>query len=198
MIRINNLTLELNGKKIIDNMSFSIKKGEKVCIWGPSGSGKTSLLRILMGQLEIKSGEILIDNSPLTASTLQAIRGKIAWVPQNINLPVNTGNELADLLGSSGDFRNKVKEFVEQLGMSEDLLSKNFNEISGGQKQRIILANCLALERPLLLMDEPTSALDNHAIDLLISTIFSNKKQTLISATHNEKWKQQCDRLINL
>ncbi|MTI32828.1 ATP-binding cassette domain-containing protein [Cytophagales bacterium RKSG123] len=198
MIEFKEVSLSREGKTIINKYSFSIKKGEKVCLWGPSGSGKTTILRILMGMLEPDSGTVKYENLLLSPENMPLIRKKIAWVPQNINLPVNSGLELAKMLQKDTYFKQNIEPFLEKTGMSTDMLTKDFSEISGGQKQRLVLATCLALKRPILFLDEPTSALDNLSIKQLMDAIFSMKDLTVISATHNEQWMKQCDKVINL
>ena len=78
------------------------------------------------------------------------------------------------------------------------MIDKNFTEMSVGQKQRVVIAACLTLDGDILLMDEPTSALDNHSIEKLISTINSLENKTILSVSHNSKWIDNSDLIIEL
>ena len=170
MININQITLSFQDKTILDNFSAQIRRGEHVCFSGPSGRGKSSLLKIIQAYLIPAKGEISIDGLTLNRLQVKNIRNKMAYVPQNIHLPVKNGTELLEMLAKS-QLSEKAEIFCEKLGLPREMLSRSFDEMSGGQKQRIVIAVCLSLEREILLLDEPTASLDDEAIDALIECI---------------------------
>ena len=198
MIQIKNISLSYDKELVLDNISYQISKGQNVCFWGPSGSGKSSLLKLLMGFEIPDSGVIIIDDIRVNEENINEIRKKIAWIPQNINLPVNNSKELIKLLYLDKKQQQNFYKYSKKLKLDESLLNKDFQEISGGQKQRIVIAAVLSLDKPVLLMDEPTSALDAGSVDSLINLILKNDNLTVISASHDKKWAEANDLILQL
>jgi polar amino acid transport system ATP-binding protein/putative ABC transport system ATP-binding protein len=197
MIHCKNIDLTFSGKKIFDNLNLYIEQGKNVCLSGPSGRGKSTLLKMIQGYITPDKGNILINNTILSTITVKDLRGSITWIPQNINLPVKTGWELMNLMHIQSNIES-VNGFIEKLGLEEDIISKDFDKISGGQKQRIIIAICLSLNKQIILMDEPTASLDDVSIKLIIETVQSLNKKTIVSASHNRLWVNSTDKKINL
>jgi polar amino acid transport system ATP-binding protein/putative ABC transport system ATP-binding protein len=197
MIKGNNISLRFKDNLILSNFNFEVISGEKVCLSGISGRGKTTLLKLIQGYVLPDVGEVYIDGILLNEKTVNQLRSKIIWIPQNINLPVNKGLQLMELLDIS-DRRNEVVSFLIQLGLSEEILQQDFQKVSGGQKQRIIISICLSLDKEIILMDEPTSSLDEGAIKQLVATIKSLKGKTILSASHNSTWIKHSDKVIQL
>ena len=197
MININQITLSFQDKTILDNFSAQIRRGEHVCFSGPSGRGKSSLLKIIQAYLIPAKGEISIDGLTLNRLQVKNIRNKMAYVPQNIHLPVKNGTELLEMLAKS-QLSEKAEVFCEKLGLPREMLTRSFDEMSGGQKQRIVIAVCLSLEREILLLDEPTASLDDEAIDALIECIKGLENTTVVSASHNSKWLNAAGRVISI
>ncbi len=198
MIQIKNISLSYGDEKVLDKINFEINKGQNVCFWGPSGSGKSSLLKLLMGFEIPQSGKVIIGGMELTRENIEPVREKIAWIPQNINLPVNNSKELLNLLYLDKKQQQKFENYIRKLNLDDNLTNKDFREISGGQKQRIVIAAVLALDKPIILMDEPTSALDSDSVDKLINLILKNNKLTVISASHDKKWADANDLILQL
>ncbi|PKQ63954.1 hypothetical protein BZG02_08045 [Labilibaculum filiforme] len=198
MIKCENINLSFPKQIVCENFSFEVATGESVCISGPSGKGKSSLLKVLMGFMIPQSGKIQVDGLDLNSDTIATIRNKMIWLPQNSNLPVDSADELVVLLQMKEEQIRKFNQFLEQLGVKEYGGDRSFNEISGGQKQRIVLAACLSLDKPIILLDEPVSALDDYSIDLLFATLGSLPNKTIVSTSHNKKWLDFCDRTIEL
>jgi len=204
MIEISHLNLNFKNEIIFDNFSLLINKGEKVAVIGESGKGKTTFLNLLAGFIPDYSGNVSIFGHELNAENISEIRKHNAWLPQDISLSVKTVRELffepfeftlnRDLKPSS----ESVSQIFSEFDLSENLLNKKTNEISGGQKQRIILASCLLLKKPLLLVDEPTSALDEKIKQKITDYILKQKKLTVIAATHDDYWIKSSDKVIEL
>jgi polar amino acid transport system ATP-binding protein/putative ABC transport system ATP-binding protein len=129
-------------------------------------------------------------------NSISDIRKRMAWIPQNINLPVNSGSELMELLELKN--QEKVNPFLNRLGLEKEFLHQDFKEISGGQKQRIVIAVCLSMGKKIIFMDEPTAALDDETISSLIETVTKLKDTTVISASHNQQWIESCTKQIKL
>ncbi len=203
-VSVENLSIKFGEEILFDNVHFTIPAGEFVTLTGGSGTGKTTLLQSLMGFVPNVTGTIKIFDQPLQQKYIQQIRSKIAWIPQEINLPVETTKDLFYLPFT---FRynkhlrpaeEETEEILQAFGLSVSIFNKAVNEISGGQKQRIVLASCILLKKPLLLLDEPTAALDENSIHLVMEYMRSLQDTTIISVSHNQEWIEHSDRLIKM
>jgi subfamily B ATP-binding cassette protein MsbA len=162
-----------NDKKVLSNVSFSIKKGEKVALIGSSGSGKTTLVNMLNRMYDLTEGEILIDGIPISRLKISNLRSLFGVVTQESILFSNTiayniqyGNETSlpsAEIKAACDVANAT-EFIEQfpLGFDQPLQTKA-SDLSGGQKQRLCIARAIAANPPILIFDEATSALDTDS-----------------------------------
>lgn len=198
MIKCENLSLSFPKQVICENLSFTVKAGESICFSGPSGKGKSSLLKVLMGFIGPQAGRIQIDGLELNSDTIDTIRDRIAWLPQNSNLPVDSADELIELLLLNTKQAESFHHFLDLLDVKDSAGKKSFMEISGGQKQRVVMAACLSLDTPLLFLDEPVSALDDHSIDLLFSALDGLSNKTIVSTSHSKKWIDYCTKIIEL
>lgn len=197
MISGKNISLSFNSTLIFRDLTFSVHDGENACFSGPSGKGKSSLLKIIQGYIIPDTGLVEVDGMELNIENVKKIRSKMAYIPQNINLPVDNGKELLKLINDRNADKT-VDFFIEELGMPADMLTRRFDEMSGGQKQRVVIAVCLSLDREIVLLDEPTSSLDDESIDKVIRVIQNLKNRTILSASHNQKWIRFVDKKINL
>ncbi|MCW3789019.1 ABC transporter ATP-binding protein [Plebeiibacterium sediminum] len=197
MIKCNDISLSFGKKKIFEHVSFHVEEGEFLTIKGESGTGKSSLLKMIQGYVPFLNGEISVKGELLTEKSISGIRNDIIWIPQNVNLPVKNGVELVQLMGLNNN-NGLIESLLDQLGLESKILHKDFQKVSGGQKQRIIIAICLSINKPIVLMDEPTSSLDENAIQLLIHTMKSLKGKTILTASHNITWIENSDRIIEL
>ncbi len=204
MIKIANLNINFKNEIIYNNFNYVLKKGEKLAITGKSGTGKSTLLNLLAGFIPDFKGVISINNIILNSDNIGKIRKLIAWLPQETSLNFDTVNELLFapfnfvVNQENNPNKEKISKIFDKFELSEKLLTKKLNEISGGQRQRIILASCILLNKPLLLVDEPTSALDENIKRKVTDYIFSKKKMTIIAATHDKYWIENSDRIIHL
>lgn len=195
MIKAKNISKSFGENNLFSNLNFEIATGDKVCITADSGKGKSTLLKILLGLESIDAGEISINNLVLNEENIDSIRKLIAWFPQELAIHLQNGEELIEILTIEPE---KFINNLNKLGLQEKLLKQSFQNISGGQKQRMLIAACLSLEKPILILDEPTSALDKNSIHQLIDTIQSIKDLTVISVSHNLDWINSCNKLIQL
>ena len=192
--------------KALDDVSFSVPKGQFVAIVGPSGSGKSTLLHILGGVDKATSGSVFIegtDISMLNETTLAIFRRRqIGLIYQFYNLiPILTVEEnmtLPLLLDGQKVNKKKLDSLVETLGLSHRIKHLP-NELSGGQQQRVSIGRALMNNPALVLADEPTGNLDSknsrEIVDLL-RAINKENNQTIIIITHDEKIALSADRII--
>ncbi len=179
-LSVQNLSFSYSDKKILDNISINISKGEFVTLCGKTGCGKTTLLRLLKKELQPKgklSGKILYNNIPLENLDEKDSVCKIGFVMQNPDSQIITDkvyHELAFGLESLGlensVIKRKIAETACYFGI-EDLFYKNIHELSGGQKQLLNLASITAMNPELMILDEPTAQLDPIARENFFNTL---------------------------
>jgi len=204
MISIQNLHLQYGEEVIFRDFNLEISKGENVVLLGPSGTGKSSILHVLLGFVKPQKGMIKVDGQILSPSTIHKIRRKTAWLPQELGLQMETVREL--LIEPFSLAANKkqepcqteIEEALAALDLDLTMINKKTNEISGGQKQRILLASCILMRKQILLLDEPSSALDAESVESLAKLIRSQKGLTILSSSHDQKWIQHCDRVVEI
>jgi len=192
----------------LNNISFSVKKGEFVLIIGSSGSGKSTLLN-MVGLLDRPTeGRVLIDGfdtSDLTDNEISAFRNKkLGFVFQFANLLADLTVLENVLLPSQIQFdsttNNKAKEILEKVGL-KDQLFKRANKISGGQAQRAAIARGLVNNPTIVLADEPTGNLDSVTAKNVIEVMKKMAKdlgQTFIVVTHERAQFGDVDRIITI
>ena len=214
MIKMKNINKSFgeghNERKIFNNFSFEINRGEIVAIMGKSGSGKTTLLNIIGGLESIDSGTYLFDNidvSKMNEKQLLKFRRKnISFVFQNFSLINEYSVEDNILLPLGYKLGFKTKKSKTKV---DDLLNKleipyvkkqKIETLSGGEKQRIAIARALISNTSIILADEPTGALDEKTGKLIIN-LFKKLRQegkTIIIVTHDEDIAKECDRIIKI
>ena len=194
--------------KALDNVSFSVEKGEFVAIIGPSGSGKSTLLHILGGVDVPTKGSVVINQTDISNldETALAIfrRRQIGLIYQFYNLiPILTVQEnltLPLLLDGRKPDEKQISTLVKRLGL-ENRLDHLPNQLSGGQQQRVSIGRALVNNAALMLADEPTGNLDSENSKEIISLLRQFNKdfnQTVIIITHDEKIANSADRVITI
>ncbi|ADL53837.1 ABC transporter ATP-binding protein [Clostridium cellulovorans] len=210
ILKIENLSKSYgNGDtavKALDNVSFTVEKGEFVAIIGPSGSGKSTLLHMLGGVDKPTSGRVLIDNTDiykLNETQLAIFRRRqigliyqfynlipVLNVEENINLPLLLDGHKVD--------KKQFDKVVEILNL-KNRLTHLPNQLSGGQQQRVSIGRALISNPAIMLADEPTGNLDSKngtEIIELLKMFNKTYNQTLIVITHDERIALQADRII--
>lgn len=192
----------------LDNVSFSVEKGEFVAIVGASGSGKSTLLHLVGGVDRPTKGKVFIDGKNIYAMNddkLAIFRRRqvgliyqfynlipILNVEENITLPLELDNREVD--------KKTLKELLELLGLENR--SKHLpNELSGGQQQRVSIGRALITNPAIILADEPTGNLDSNSSDEIVALLKKSNKeynQTIIMITHNMEIAKEADRIIKI
>ena len=212
ILRVENLT-KIYGKgenevRTLDDVSFSVNKGEFIAVIGPSGSGKSTLLHILGGVDRPTSGRVLMDGKDVYAQNEEQLaifrRRQVGLIYQFYNLiPVLNVTEnitLPVLMDGQKVNRDRLKELITTLGLNgrENHLP---NQLSGGQQQRVSIGRALMNAPAVVLADEPTGNLDSKNSKEIVDLLkISNEKygQTLIVITHDESIALQADRIISI
>ena len=192
MIEINNITVRFENKTPIENFSLRVKEGEKYILEGESGKGKTTLLKSILGFVELESGEIICDGIKLSKENLVEYRSKISYLPQNLNLDFETLEQMVyypfsfEINKSLKPDKSQIESIFNLLNLNTSLLKQNLQEVSGGEKQRALFASIMLLKRPIVLLDEPTASLDIVSAKTIWEYIYSQKDITFICVTHNK------------
>lgn len=212
ILKVENLTKVYGSQdtmvKALDDVSFSVSKGEFVAIIGPSGSGKSTLLHMIGGVDRPTSGKVYINDTDIYSlnETNLAIfrRRQIGLIYQFYNLiPVLNVKEnilLPLLLDERKEDKGKLNEIVDILGLG-NRLDHLPNQLSGGQQQRVSIGRALINNPAIVLADEPTGNLDSKnsaEIMELLKVSNSEYNQTLIVITHDENIALQADRIISI
>ena len=213
MISAVNITKTFDNKKVLDNVSLDVKKGEIVSIVGPSGAGKTTLLHILstldkaddVDQYNLSLNEIEIIN--LNENDISKFRNtQIGFVFQfHELLPEFTAIENVCIPGMiKGDKTDIINKKAKKLFKSLDILhikNQKPSELSGGEQQRVAVARALINEPSILFADEPSGNLDSKSANKLHELFFELRDRlnlTIVIVTHNKKLADMADRKLNL
>lgn len=176
MLKVENLSVKINNKDIVKDVSFKLDNNETLVIIGPNGSGKTTIVKSIMNDLKY-NGSIEIDGKNIKKINLSDISKHIGVLMQNHNLEFdNTVYDIVslgrytykkELFGSMDDIdKEKINESIV-LADIQDIKYNSINDISGGELQRVFLALVLAQDPDILILDEPTNHLDlKHQIDV--------------------------------
>ena len=195
---------------VINDVSFTVKKGQCVGIVGESGCGKSTTVRVILGLLNFDEGEIILSGnklSPQNKIRLKEIQGKIQMVFQmpteSFNPRIKLGKSIKEAMKktlTSEEKEVKLKKLFEECQLSYDLADRYPKEVSGGQCQRAAIARALASDPQLLICDEATSALDvtvQYNIMKLLKNIQRNRDMAILFICHDIALVQQfCDYVL--
>lgn len=193
MLNIQNISFSYTEKPVINNVSFTINKGQNIAVIGESGCGKSTLLKLIYGLYDLNEGQIFYEEKPVLGPKYNLIPGMpyMKYLAQDFDLsPYETVAENVGKFLSNG-FANlkklRVQELLEMVEM-EQFSNVKAKFLSGGQQQRVALVRVLALEPELILLDEPFSQIDAFRKNALRRNLFRYLKQkqiTCILATHD-------------
>lgn len=195
---------------VINDVSFTVKKGQCVGIVGESGCGKSTTVRVILGLLNFDEGEIILSGnklSPQNKIRLKEIQRKIQMVFQmpteSFNPRIKLGKSIKEAMKkilTSEEKEVKLKKLFEECQLSYDLADRYPKEVSGGQCQRAAIARALASDPQLLICDEATSALDvtvQYKIMNLLKNIQRNRNMAILFICHDIALVQQfCDYVL--
>ena len=187
-----------SGRKVLDKVSFSVRRGEALCILGRSGTGKSVTLKLMIGLLRADAGRVLVDGEDmgtLEEEGLAKVRRTMGYLfqsaalfdsftlNQNLALPLHR----LDPTKTGEEIKRAVEETLKEVGLEKDG-QKMPNALSGGMQKRAGLARALVLQPEILLVDEPASGLDRITaceIDALLMKVKKERHTTMVIVTHD-------------
>ncbi len=204
IITCKNITVHNERTLALDDVSFSVKKGEFLTIVGENGAGKSTLVKVMLGILTPEGGSVDIDSTA---------RGKIGYLPQQSSaqrdFPASVYEVvLSGNIGSTGLFpfykrshKARAAGYMDMLGITP-LAKKSYRALSGGQQQRVLLARALCAADEVLLLDEPTAGLDPLVTKELYTTVkhlCTDHKMTVVMVSHDiSAAMKYSDRILHL
>lgn len=212
LLRIENLCKTYgkgeNEVKALDNVSFTVPKGQMAAVVGPSGSGKSTLLHILGGVDRPTSGKVFLDGQDVFAQNAKNLaifrRRQVGLIYQFYNLiPVLNAEEnitLPVIMDGRKPDAEQLERLLEMLGIKERRLHLP-SQLSGGQQQRVSIGRALFTSPGVILADEPTGNLDSKSSAEIIELLRQSNRelnQTMLIITHDENIALKCDRIITI
>ncbi len=183
LVSVKNLTLRFSDPPLLDNVSFDIQENERICLMGRNGEGKSTLLKILSGEMEANSGEIIRKNGLRTARLIQEIPARIDGTVRDI------------VIGKTSERHSSGEDILGKTGIAPEAF---YNSLSGGQKRRVLFAKALAEEPDLLLLDEPTNHLDIPSVQWL-EGILARISCTVLFVSHDRAFvRRLATRILEL
>ncbi|MFB6284308.1 MAG: heme ABC transporter ATP-binding protein [Halobacteria archaeon] len=204
MISLEDVSVEMDGSRILDSVKLGIEEGRMVGLIGPNGAGKSTLLRLVNGYLSATRGTVSVDGRYVSGMSASEISRLVATMPQNTNVTfdfsvrkvVEMGRHPYGRKDSNPDI---VDESMRRMEV-EEFSERSIHELSGGERQRALLARCLTQDTPYLILDEPTSNLDirhaNRTLEMVRSLVDEEGK-TVVAAIHDLNLASRyCDQLV--
>lgn len=198
----------------VDNVSFSLAKGETLGLIGESGSGKTTLGKCIIKLMDANSGEINLfgnDVTHLSERKFRSFRKDIQMIFQDLDAALNPNMRIHKILEeilkrhekiTQSSLKNRLNQLMSEVNLESNILYKYPTELSGGQKRRIAIAAVLAIKPKIIIADEPTTGLDSYTQTVVMQLIAELQEQrdlSVIFISHDlQLVKQSCQRIIVL
>lgn len=197
-IEVNNISKSYGAQKALDNISFSIKKGEIVGFLGPNGAGKSTLMKILTTYINADEGSAMVNGHDVITNQ-KAVQLSIGYLPEHN--PLYLDLYVREYLAFNADVykvaKSRIEEVIQLTGLTTES-HKKIGQLSKGYRQRVGLASALLHNPDVLILDEPTTGLDpNQLIDIRNVIKNAGKDKTIFLSTHiMQEVEAICDRVI--
>jgi ABC-type lipoprotein export system ATPase subunit len=200
---VDDITVELGGRVVLESISLQTEAGRAVALTGPSGSGKSVLLHTLAGLVELQSGRVLLDGQPVqSAGTSGAERVGLVLQTHGLASGLTAEENVALPLQVRGlerdDIAARCADALAAVGLS-DVATRLVDTLSGGQRQRVGVARALAGQPDLMLADEPTAELDPVSRELVLTALFQPASpRIVVIASNDPEIVAACPQVIHL
>ena len=190
-----------DGTKALENINFTVEKGEKIAILGPNGAGKSTLLHHFNGLLMPTSGKIYVLGREVSKANIDYVRQKVGLVFQNPDDQLFAPTVIQDVAFGPRNMGLSVKEIEERVEWALEVMElkgiedKPPQKLSQGQKKRVAIAGVLAMKPEIIALDEPTANLDPKAVNKILELLLKLNQElgiTLIVATHDVDFVPLC------
>lgn len=209
MLQVNHLSKSYNEAKVLEDIQFSVRKGEFFGILGPNGSGKSTLLKLISAVEKASSGEILMDGKPIEKYSRKQLSRSLAVLQQESLPPVNfTVREVVEMgrypyqnwLGEEKEEQADIVDSILNKLRLVELQDRSLQFLSGGERQRVALGKVMAQQPQLLLLDEPTTYLDiGYQIQMMdrVKAWQNETNMTVVAVLHDLNLAAiYCDRML--
>ncbi|AZH24028.1 ABC transporter ATP-binding protein [Haloplanus aerogenes] len=203
-LRADNLGFEVEGDRILDEVSLDVASGETIAIVGPSGAGKSSLLRLLDRLDEPTEGTVYLDGTDYRTLDPQQLRKRVGLVPQNPALRSGTVREnvtIGPRLRGETVSEERLADLLDAVGLA-GYADRETSDLSGGEAQRVAIARTVVNDPEVILLDEPTASLDSAAeaeVERLLSDLLASGGRTVVLVTHDERQAERlADRVVRM
>lgn len=202
-IKVNDIAVDISGRKVFSNVSFEMKKGEMVAITGPSGCGKTTLLNCLGMIKTVDYGKIIINGKNVTKykdkEKTKFWHDYATFIYQDYGIIEDASVAYNVTLDKYKMNSDKVQKILKKVGL-EGRNNELAIVLSGGEKQRIGIARAIFKNATVIYADEPTASLDVKNRELVIELLgqCAKKGAIVVLATHDERLVNECDRIIDM
>ena len=208
LLDISGLSFSYADRKVLDNCSLRIMRGEHVGIVGSSGVGKSTLLNVLLGVLPDYEGTVKIFGEEIREANIEKLWSHISYVDQNrymlneniaFNISAGDTNVMTHRIDKVLDMTNFRNDIENKLPMGiETVLNEGGSNLSGGQKEKIAIARALYKKAELFILDEPSSALDEETDNCIVDALDVLDNVTIITVSHRLSTLSKCDRILEL
>ena len=197
-IEVKNITKLYGAQKALNNVSFSIEKGEIVGFLGPNGAGKSTMMKIITGYINASEGEVFVNNFDVSTHKLE-LQKSIGYLPENnpLYLDMYVREYLQFNASVHKISKDEIENIIVKVGLSPEA-HKKINQLSKGYRQRVGLAAALLHNPEVLILDEPTTGMDPNQLAEIRSLIKEvGKDKTVLFSTHIlQEVEAVCDRVI--
>jgi ABC-type bacteriocin/lantibiotic exporter with double-glycine peptidase domain len=182
------VTFSYNNKIILNDLSFKVKRGEKIALIGGNGTGKSTIAKLIMGLYDYKYGSIKLNKVEASTLSSRAIRNRIFYFPQSVNYLEGLGKKK----------EHSLSKIIGTIIQGSSLEKVNNQKVSGGQRKLLALNAEFDDSYDLYIFDELISEIDEKNSELILSKLINDPDKTIIFISHNDKVIERVDRVIQL